>query len=251
MGRRRGALPAAAAANPYNAHMIPWLGARDAFPPLTKALAEPNGLLAAGGDLSASRLIDAYRHGIFPWFSEGEPVLWWSPDPRMVLVPGEFKISRSLRKRIKQDNHEVRVDCQFETVMRACAAPRDDQAGTWITDDMITAYVALHRRGLAHSVETWIDGELTGGLYGVSLGRMFYGESMFTRATDASKIALAHLTRQLARWQFGLIDCQMATGHLASLGAREIARAVFVRRVAELVNLEPPRTWRFDNDLFD
>jgi len=231
--------------------MIPWLNTRDAFPPLTKALAEPNGLLAAGGDLSAERLVDAYRHGIFPWFSEGEPVLWWSPDPRMVLVPGEFKISRSLRKRLKQTGHEVRVDTQFETVMRECAAPRGHQSGTWITDEMIAAYVEMHRRGLAHSVETWIDGELAGGLYGVSLGRMFYGESMFTRATDASKLALAHLTRQLDRWEFGLIDCQMATGHLASLGAREISRAAFVRRVAELVNLEPPRTWRFDNDLFD
>jgi len=231
--------------------MIPWLNARDAFPPLTKALAEPNGLLAAGGDLSTDRLIDAYRHGIFPWFSDGEPVLWWSPDPRMVLVPAEFKISRSLRKRLKQDGHEVRVDSSFERVMRACAAPRDGQAGTWITDDMIAAYVEMHRHGLAHSVETWIGGELMGGLYGVSLGRMFYGESMFTRATDASKIALAHLASQLHRWEFGLIDCQMATGHLASLGARAISRAAFVRRLVELVNLEPPRTWRFDNDLFD
>jgi leucyl/phenylalanyl-tRNA--protein transferase len=239
------------AAKPYNEQMIPWLNARDAFPPLTKALAEPNGLLAAGGDLSTERLVDAYRHGIFPWFSEGEPVLWWSPDPRMVLVPGEFKISRSLRKRLKQNDYEVRVDSSFERVMRACAAPRDGQAGTWITDDMIAAYVEMHRRGLAHSVETWIGGELAGGLYGVSLGRMFYGESMFTHATDASKIALAHLANQLHRWEFGLIDCQMATGHLASLGARAISRAAFVRRLVELVNLEPPRTWRFDNDLFD
>jgi leucyl/phenylalanyl-tRNA--protein transferase len=230
--------------------MIPWLSARDPFPPLTKALADPNGLLAAGGDLSTARLIDAYRHGIFPWFSEGEPVLWWSPDPRMVLVPGEFKISRSLHKRLRQPDYEVRVNTQFETVMRACAAPRDRRTGTWITDDMIAAYLSLHQRGIAHSVETWIDGELAGGLYGVSLGRMFYGESMFTRATDASKIALAHLVHQLERWGFGLIDCQMATGHLASLGAREITREAFVRKLAELVNCEPPSHWRFDDDLF-
>lgn len=231
--------------------MIPWLENRDPFPPLPEALAEPNGLLAAGGDLSAARLIDAYRRGIFPWFSEGQPVLWWSPDPRMILVPSEFKLSRSLRKRILQGGFEIRVDASFETVMRACAAPRRGQAGTWITDEMVAAYVELHRRGFAHSVETWIDGELAGGLYGVALGRMFYGESMFTRTTDASKIALAHLARQLARWNFPLIDCQMATGHLASLGAREVPRAVFVRKVAELVNLGPPRNWRLDNDLFD
>jgi leucyl/phenylalanyl-tRNA---protein transferase len=235
--------------------MIPWLGAHDPFPPLSRALADPNGLLAAGGDLSATMLIDAYRHGIFPWFSEGQPVLWWSPDPRMVLVPGEFKISRSLRKRLSTRTntakYEVRVDSAFESVMRACAAPRSGLPGTWISDDMVAAYLALHHRGLAHSVETWMNGELVGGLYGVALGRMFYGESMFTRATDASKIALAHLVQQLKRWEFSLIDCQMATGHLASLGAREIARVEFVRHVEVLVNLAPPRNWRFDNDLFE
>jgi leucyl/phenylalanyl-tRNA--protein transferase len=208
-------------------------------------------LLAAGGNLSATRLIDAYRHGIFPWFSDGQPVLWWSPDPRMVLIPAEFSIKRSLKKRIRHADYEVRVDCAFEAVMRACAAPRDGQSGTWITDEMVAAYTALHRRGLAHSVETWIDGELAGGLYGVALGRMFYGESMFTRATDASKIALAHLARQLDRWEFGMIDCQMATDHLSSLGARAIARGEFVRRLEVLVNLQPPRNWCFDNDLFD
>ena len=231
--------------------MIPWLDNTAPFPPLSRALAEPNGLLAAGGDLTAERLIDAYRHGIFPWYSDDQPLLWWSPDPRMVLVPGDVKISRSLGKRLHKHDFEVRVDTQFETVMHACAAPRDGQPGTWITDDMVTAYTDLHRRGLAHSVETWIDGALVGGLYGVALGRMFYGESMFTRATDASKIALAHLAEQLARWQFGLIDCQMQTAHLASLGAREIPRAEFVRQLKVLVNCEPPPSWQFDYDLFE
>jgi leucyl/phenylalanyl-tRNA--protein transferase len=233
--------------------MIPWLDRDQSFPPLSRALAEPNGLLAAGGDLSAERLIDAYQHGIFPWYSDDQPLLWWSPDPRMVLYPSELKISRSLGKRLRKSgkrDYDVRVDSAFEAVMRACAAPRETQSGTWITRDMVKAYTELHRRGLAHSVETWIDGELAGGLYGVALGRMFYGESMFTRVTDASKIALAHLARQLQRWQFGLIDCQMQTAHLASLGAREIARAVFVRELKLLVQQEPPPSWRFDNDLF-
>lgn len=230
--------------------MIPWLDRNAPFPPLSRALAEPNGLLAAGGDLSAERLIDAYRHGIFPWYSDDQPLLWWSPDPRMVLYPAELKISRSLGKRLHKHDYEIRVDSVFERVMRACAAPRADQAGTWITDDMVAAYVELHRSGLAHSVETWIGGELAGGLYGVALGRMFYGESMFTRVTDASKIALAHLARQLQRWQFGLIDCQMRTSHLATLGAREIPRAVFVRELRRLVQCEPPPCWRFSDDLF-
>lgn len=231
--------------------MIPWLDPHTPFPPLTRALAEPNGLLAAGGDLSAERLIDAYRQGIFPWYSAGEPLLWWSPDPRMVLIPGELKLSRSLGKRLKKRDYEVRVDSAFETVMRACAAPRARQDGTWISDDMVAAYTALYQRGLAHSVETWVDGELAGGLYGVALGRMFYGESMFTRASDASKIALAHLARQLQRWNFGMIDCQMATPHLASLGAREVPRTAFIRQLKVLVNCEAPPSWRFDDDLFD
>ncbi len=231
--------------------MIPWLDRNQPFPPLARALLEPNGLLAAGGELSAERLIEAYQHGIFPWYSADQPLLWWSPDPRMVLMPAELKISRSLGKRLHKPDFEVRIDSAFETVMRACAAPRDGQAGTWITDDMVAAYTELHRRGLAHSVETWIDGELAGGLYGVALGRMFYGESMFMRATDASKIALAHLARQLHRWGFGLIDCQMQTSHLASLGAREIPRDDFVRQLTVLVNCEPPSSWQFDNDLFN
>jgi leucyl/phenylalanyl-tRNA--protein transferase len=231
--------------------MIPWLDNNAPFPPLSRALLEPNGLLAAGGELSAERLVEAYRRGIFPWYSAGQPLLWWSPDPRMVLVPAALKISRSLAKRLRKRDFEVRVDSAFERVMRECAAPREGHDGTWITDDMVAAYTRLHRRGLAHSVETWIEGELAGGLYGVALGRMFYGESMFTRATDASKIALAHLARQLQRWGFGLIDCQMQTSHLASLGAREMARSEFVRQLKVLVNCEPPPSWQFDNDLFD
>jgi leucyl/phenylalanyl-tRNA--protein transferase len=232
--------------------VIPWLDLRDPFPPVERALLQPNGLLAAGGDLSFERLLEAYRRGIFPWYSEGEPVLWWSPDPRMVLYPAQIKLTRSLRKRLRKGDYEVRADSSFTRVMRACAEPRRGQPGTWITRDMVDAYAALHARGLAHSVETWIAGELAGGLYGVAVGRMFFGESMFTRVADASKIALAHLARQLARWQFGMIDCQMVTPHLASLGAREIPRTEFMRSLSELVNY-PTRTggWRIDHDLFD
>ena len=230
--------------------MITWLESADEFPPLEAALAEPNGLLAAGGDLSPGRLQTAYRRGIFPWFGKDQPVLWWSPDPRMVLFPAEFRMPRSLAKRLRRRDYEIRVDTAFETVMRACAAPRDGDTGTWITPDMVAAYCELHRLGHAHSVETWIDGELAGGLYGIALGRAFYGESMFTRAPDASKIALAHLVRQLTRWQFGMIDCQMNTAHLARFGAREIPRSEFSRRLAELVNYPSSAAgWRFDNDL--
>jgi leucyl/phenylalanyl-tRNA--protein transferase len=232
--------------------MIPWLAAGDPFPPVERALKEPDGLLAAGADLSVERLVAAYRRGIFPWYSEGQPILWWSPDPRMVLVPAELRLTRSLAKRLRRRDYEVRCDTRFEAVMRACAEPRAGQDGTWITAEMIAAYGALNRRALAHSVETWIGGELAGGLYGVALGRMFFGESMFTRATDASKIALAHLVRQLARWGFGMIDCQMATPHLASFGAREIPRARFLATLAELVECDSPvGGWRFDDDLFD
>jgi len=232
--------------------MIPWLTSHDPFPEVTRALREPNGLLAAGADLSPQRLIDAYRSGIFPWYSGGQPLLWWSPDPRMVLFPAEFRIPRSLRKRLRRRDYEIRADTCFETVMRACAEPRANEGGSWITEEMVLAYTGLYRRGLAHSVETWIDDKLAGGLYGVALGRMFYGESMFTRVTDASKLALAHLVRQIERWGFGLIDCQMKTAHLATFGAREIPRAVFLRMVQELVNY-PAGTgeWRFDNDSFD
>lgn len=233
--------------------MIPWLRADDPFPPVERALSDPNGLLAAGADLAPARLIDAYRHGIFPWYSEGQPVLWWSPDPRMVLVPRELKLARSLRKRIARRDYVVKADSEFEGVVRSCAAaPRPGQEGTWITQDMIRAYGALHRAGHAHCVETWIGGTLAGGLYGVAIGRMFYGESMFADIADASKIALAHLVRQLERWNYGMIDCQMTTEHLARFGAREIPRTEFIRKLATLVNYRDPASrWRIDDDLFD
>jgi len=232
--------------------MIPWLGAHDPFPPVERALAEPNGLLAAGADLAVPRLVEAYRSGIFPWYSNGQPVLWWSPDPRMVLFPHEFRLSRSLRKRIVKRDYEMRADSAFDAVIRCCAAPRPGQEGTWITKDMIAAYNALHRAGHAHCVETWIGGALAGGLYGVAIGRMFYGESMFTDVSDASKIALAHLVSQLDRWGYGMIDCQMATAHLARFGAREIARVEFMRKLSTLVNYpDPASEWRLDDDLFD
>lgn len=230
--------------------MIPWLEQGDDFPPLERALAEPNGLLAAGGDLSPQRLLAAYGRGIFPWYGRNDPLLWWSPDPRMVLFPAELRVPRSLAKRLRRRDFEIRVDSAFDEVIRACAAPRDDGAGTWITAEMISAYCELHRRGHAHSVETWIDGALAGGLYGIALGRAFYGESMFAHAPDASKIALVCLVRQLRRWQYGLIDCQMKTAHLARFGAREIPRSEFSQHLAKLVNCPASAGyWRFDDDL--
>jgi leucyl/phenylalanyl-tRNA---protein transferase len=233
---------------------IPWLTDDIPLPSVERALSSPNGLLAAGGGLTTSRLLEAYRKGIFPWSSHGEPVLWWSPDPRMVLIPGEFKVSRSLGKALRNTLYEVRVDTAFENVMRGCAAPRGQNRtgnhGTWIDEDMIAAYGALHQLGYAHSVETWKDGKLAGGLYGVSIGRMFYGESMFSDISNASKIALAHLSRQLERWNFGMIDCQMNTPHLATLGAREISRNEFIIRLQELINCRPISNWQFDQDLF-
>lgn len=232
--------------------MIPWLQPGDPFPPVERALADPNGLLAAGAELGTARLLRAYERGIFPWFSEGQPVLWWSPDPRMVLFPAEFRVPRSLKKRLAKRDYEVRADTAFEEVIGACAEPREGQEGTWITEDMIAAYTALHLGGHAHSVETWIGDELAGGLYGVALGRMFYGESMFTRRPDASKIALAHLVRHLRRRGFGMIDCQMKTAHLARFGAREIPRAEFTRRLGELVNYPAGAgKWRLDDDSSD
>jgi leucyl/phenylalanyl-tRNA--protein transferase len=222
--------------------LIPWLHDNDTFPPLNQASREYNGLLAAGGDLAVPRLLAAYRRGIFPWFNPDEPILWWSPDPRMVLFPAEFKISRSLKKRLARADYAVRVDTAFTRVMRECAAPRDGAAGTWVGEAMIAAYTALHEAGHAHSIETWInqdgDEKLVGGLYGVAIGRVFFGESMFTRQTDASKIALAHLAGWLQIHDFGVIDCQMNTAHLASLGAREIPRAAF----AELLDRHAVRS---------
>ncbi len=227
--------------------MLRWLKQDEPFPPVETALAEPNGLLCAGLDLSPERILDAYRHGIFPWFNPGEPVLWWSPDPRMVLVPGEVKVARSLGQRMRRGGHEIRVDSCFREVMLACAAPREGQSGTWISRPMLDAYTRLHELGYAHSVETWMDGELAGGLYGMAIGRMFYGESMFSRRTDASKLALVHLCRQLDAWGFGLIDCQMETAHLASMGARPIPRQDFIREMKRLLELASvPVPWRFE-----
>ena len=225
--------------------MIPWLGEDPVFPPLDTALAEPNGLLAAGGNLDPQRLLAAYRRGIFPWYSAGEPILWWSPDPRMVLVPGELKISRSLAKTLRNADYEVRLDTAFDEVIHACAVkPRDGQPGTWITAEMQQAYRTLHRLGYAHSVETWIGGKLAGGLYGIALGQAFYGESMFSHARDASKIALAHLCAHLKRRGFGIIDCQMETAHLASLGAKPIPRRDFAARLEQLCPRgDPPAPW--------
>lgn len=221
-------------------------GSCSSFPSLENALSEPNGLLAAGGDLSPQRLLEAYSKGIFPWFNEGEPILWWSPDPRMVLFPDELKISRSLRRTLKKDHYQIRTDSSFGQVMHACASPRKGQAGTWIHPEMIAAYTALHEMGLAHCVETWMDGELVGGLYGVALGKVFFGESMFSRVPDASKIAFVHLVKQLQRWEFGLIDCQVKTGHLASLGAREISRKEFSQKLDTLITeLAPGSQWNF------
>jgi len=224
--------------------MIPWLERETPFPPVRSALKEPNGLLAAGGDLSPERLLDAYRRGIFPWYSEGDPILWWSPDPRMVLFPRELKISRSLGKTLRNRLYEARFDSAFEEVIKSCAAPRKGEAGTWISEAMIQAYLELHRLGHAHSVETWIDGDLAGGLYGVAVGRVFFGESMFSRVRDASKIALAALVAHLDSTGFGLIDCQMHTRHLETLGAREIPRARFSRLLEDLVHYSRvPGTW--------
>ncbi|HEX7971745.1 MAG TPA: leucyl/phenylalanyl-tRNA--protein transferase [Thiobacillus sp.] len=217
------------------------------FPPVETALRDPNGLLAMGGDLSLVRLLDAYRRGIFPWFNPHEPILWWSPDPRMVLPPAEVRVTRSLAKRIRNAGFDVRVDTAFIEVMHACAAPREGASGTWISPAIVAAYSRLFDAGYAHSIETWHDGVLVGGLYGVAIGRMFYGESMFSREPDASKAALVRLAWQLQQWEFGLIDCQMETPHLASLGARTLPRAAFTARLAELVNLpHRPGPWHFD-----
>lgn len=219
--------------------MIPWLRGNAPFPPVAKALKSPNGLLCAGGDLSPARLIDAYSHGIFPWFSEGDPILWWSPDPRMVLFPDELKVSRSLRKTIERGTYETRYDTAFRSVIEECSSPRDGQPGTWIVPEMVDAYSRLHELGFAHSVESWRDEELAGGLYGIALGGVFFGESMFARSTDASKVALFRLVERLKAGDCQVIDCQQATAHLASLGAREIPRKAFAQLVQESIQYPP------------
>ncbi len=226
--------------------MIPWLRPNAPFPPLDAALSDPNGLLAASATLTPGRLVDAYTHGVFPWYSEGQPVLWWSPDPRMVLFTDEFTVSRSLRKVVRSERFEIRVDMAFREVVEGCAmARRPGQLGTWISPAVVAAYTALHRDGHAHSVEAWSGGELVGGLYGVAIGRMFYGESMYAQLPDASKVALVHLVAILRSKAMPLVDCQQETQHLARFGARPIARTEFAGHVQALVHSPaPPEPWR-------
>lgn len=208
-----------------------WLDPADrtAFPDVSEALAEPDGLLAIGGDLSSERLLAAYRCGIFPWYSDGQPILWWSPNPRAVLYLDALHVSRSLKKALRREDYRVSFDTAFSEVINACATPRKDGLGTWITGEMASAYNRLHRQGHAHSIEVWRDERLIGGLYGVSLGRIFFGESMFSRQTNASKIAFVYLVRQLRHWQFALLDCQIYSPHLGTLGARLIPREKFIQ----------------------
>jgi leucyl/phenylalanyl-tRNA--protein transferase len=216
----------------------------DDFPEVDQALEEPNGLLAVGGDLSGDRLLSAYRRGIFPWYSEGQPILWWSPDPRCVLFPENLKISRSLRATMKKGHLEVSMDRAFRKVMVACAGPRRGQAGSWITPEMIEAYGRLHALGYAHSAECWRDGKLVGGLYGVALGRVFFGESMFAHETDASKVSLVHLVKHLRDRDCRLIDCQMPSRHLESLGAVMIPRRRFIEMLGGWCTPDSsPGTW--------
>ncbi|HED36601.1 MAG TPA: leucyl/phenylalanyl-tRNA--protein transferase [Gammaproteobacteria bacterium] len=222
-----------------------WLDAVSAeFPPLDSALREPDGLLAAGGDLSASRLICAYRQGIFPWYSEGEPILWWSPDPRFVLKPGQVKISRSLAKNLRNTTLTLRMDSAFEAVISNCSSqPREGQPGTWISEDMKQAYIELHRQGHAHSVECWEGSTLVGGLYGVHTGQIFCGESMFSRQSNASKIALVHLCRFIQHHGFKLIDSQVYTAHLKRMGAGMIPRDEYIETLQQQSDIKMPDNW--------
>ncbi len=232
---------------------LPYLLAPDdpsvAFPDVREALAEPDGLLAIGGDLSVARLVNAYRHGIFPWFSAGDPILWWSPDPRTVLHPRRLRVSRSLRKLLRRRRLGVTMDRDFPAVIKACAAPRADGGGTWLVPEMISAYRALQVHGIAHSVEVWQRDSLVGGLYGVAIGGIFFGESMFSRTDNASKVALVHLCNFLCEHGFALIDCQVLTGHLVRMGAEQIPRERFVELVAQLRELPTPRGSWDDGDL--
>ncbi len=223
---------------------LPWLNVTDAeFPDIDRALTDPPGLLAAGGDLGPERLLRAYSLGIFPWYGEGDPVLWWSPDPRMVLFPDELHISRSLAKLLARQPFRITLNQAFADVLLACAASRRDGAGTWITPAMRQAYARLHDLGYAHSVEVWNGDQLVGGIYGVAMGKVFFGESMFSRAANASKVALVHLVKQLESWGYELIDCQVASRHLASLGAREIPRHLFQRHLPGKGPIPPPDPW--------
>ena len=225
--------------------MLTWLKRDDfSFPPLETALREPNGLLAAGGDLRPERLLAAYRHGCFPWYQEGQPLLWWSPDPRTVLFPDELHVSRSLRKRMRHGDYQVTFDKAFAEVVQGCAGPRSYADGTWITTPMQDAYIRLHEMGVAHSVEVWQQGQLVGGLYGLAMGELFFGESMFSRATDASKVGFVTLVERLREWGFALIDCQMPTRHLESFGARSIPRAAFADALATHLDHPSAADWR-------
>jgi leucyl/phenylalanyl-tRNA--protein transferase len=229
--------------------MISWLSRTShQFPPASQALQDPNGLLAAGGDLNPERILHAYRNGIFPWYNPGEPILWWSPDPRCVIYSDRLHISRSLRKRLRRTDYQVTFDQAFGAVMDGCAAPRAGSSGTWISSEMHAAYRQLHRNGHAHSVEIWQDGELTGGLYGIASGCMFFGESMFSRRTDASKIAFAWLVVQLKNWGYPLIDCQVHNPHLVTLGAEEITRETFLEELNRIVDTPNSPSWKFDID---
>lgn len=225
---------------------LPWLDPHlIEFPSTAHALTEPNGLLAVGGDLSPERLICAYQQGIFPWYEDGQPILWWSPSPRAVLYPDKIHISKSLRKTLKKEVFTVTFDTAFEAVIDACAkSPRDGKIGsTWITTEMNRAYNELYNRGIAHSVETWHEGELVGGLYGLAIGKVFFGESMFSKKTDASKVAFAHLAKQLQEWDFVLIDCQVSNPHLTTLGAEEIDRETFENTLRNNSNESTPQHW--------
>ena len=215
------------------------------FPRHENAFTEPNGLLAAGGDLSPERLLNAYSLGIFPWYNEDDPILWWSPDPRSIVIPSKFTPSRSLKKAIRNSGIRVTTDTCFTEVMESCALPRKDGLGTWINDDMIASYTELHNMGYAHSVECWLDGELVGGLYGISIGRAFFGESMFSRVSNASKIAFAHLCSNLDESGFSIIDCQVHNPHLESLGAVEIPRSEFLTYLEDATSQHPKKDWSF------
>ena len=224
-----------------------WLGEQtdpNWFPPLEHALREPPGLLAAGGDLSPARLLAAYERGVFPWYSAQQPILWWSPDPRMVMYPKEFNCSRSLAKTLRNGPYTTQVDQAFGAVIRACAAPRRSGPDTWLNGDMIASYEQLHELGYGHSIETYAAGQLAGGLYGIQLGQVFFGESMFSLARDASKVAMARLVQECLARDIQLIDCQVASGHLASLGAREVSRGQFVTLLRRYARRSPSGSWR-------
>lgn len=232
--------------NPIRLHWLDPRNPRQPFPPAAQAMRDPNGLLAIGGDLSPARLLNAYAHGIFPWYNPDEPILWWCPDPRAVLVPGRFHVSRSLARSLRRSDYAVTLDRAFDRVLEACSGPRPRGRGTWLGTEMKQAYHVLHARGEAHSVEVWRDGALAGGIYGVSLGRAFFGESMFSHVDDGSKIAMYWLCRQLDAWDFALLDCQIASPHLASLGAEEIPRERFLAELRAAVARPGPPRWAFD-----